>query len=71
MFDEELESVGFELERRFAIGLEEFRVFLAEAIEEVLDEKGEIFFAVAEGRQGDVDDVEAVVKIFAEAAFVD
>src|SRR4029077_12509148 len=44
-------------------------VFLAVASQEMREERGNIFAAVAQRRQEQVNDIQAMVKIFAEAAF--
>src|ERR1700730_6321834 len=46
-------------------------VFLAVAGEEMREERGNIFAAIAQRRQLQVNDIQAVIKIFAEAAFAD
>src|SRR5260221_10935939 len=48
-----------------------FVVFLAVAVEEMREQRGHIFATVTERRQLQVNDVEAMVEIFAEAAFAD
>src|SRR5581483_4111746 len=42
-----------------------------EALEKVAGEQGDVFFAVAQRRDFDGDDAQAIVKVFAEAAFGD
>ena len=46
-------------------------VLLADLLGEVLDEQGDIVGAVAQRRQDDGDDVEAVVEVIAESALAD
>ena len=46
-------------------------VFLAVALHEVSEQRRHVFAAVAQRRQLQVNDVEAVIQIFAEAAFAD
>src|SRR5712664_556683 len=44
-------------------------VFLAIALEEVSEQRGHVFATVAQRRQPEVDDVQAMIQIFAEAPF--
>src|SRR5712692_5225587 len=61
---QELEGRGSEMAQGLGI-------FLAVAVEEMHQQRGNVFAAVAQLRQLQVNDVEAVVEIFAEAALAD
>ena len=64
VIDEELHRGVGEIARRLG-------VVRAVLLEEALDEQRDIFFALAQRRQVEGDDVEAMEQIFAEAAFAD
>ena len=66
-------GVTLELLHRLVADLELRRAgeALANLVDEVVDEQGDVFRAVAEGRQARLDDREAVVEVFADVAGVD
>ena len=57
---------GSKRSMRAPVRIQKLLVLLAELLEEVLDQQRNIFAPVAQRRQIDVDDVQPVVKIFAE-----
>src|SRR6202521_5482659 len=59
------------LQRRRGEVAQRLAVFLAVAVEEMRKQRGHIFAAIAQRRQLQVNDVEAVIEIFTEAAFAD
>ncbi len=54
---------------RLAVGIEKLLVLLQYLCEEVLDQQRNVFLAVAQRRQRDVDHVQPVIQILAELAF--
>src|SRR6267154_1945427 len=58
-----------QLQRRGSKVAQGLVVFLAVADEEMGEQRRNIFAAITQGRQGQVNDVETMVQIFAEAAF--
>ena len=61
---------GSKVRRERPCFVQQLVVFAAVLVEEVLDQRGNIFLAVAQRRQRQVDHVEAVVQILAEAPFL-
>src|SRR6266566_7249133 len=65
-----LQRFGLEPQRGLAVRVEELVVFAAILGEEVLHQRRNIFLAVAQRWQGDVDDVQAVIEVFAKSSFL-